>query len=110
LATPSPRSREKGRVRGRRGRRCCEDCVPNAFDISQHFVIPETQDAVAMFDEPVIADGVASVIGVLATIDPDDEPLLSTDKIRDIRPDRLLPREFESGERPGTKVSPKPPP
>jgi hypothetical protein len=79
-------------VRGRRGKRCCEDCVLNAFDISQHFDIPETQDAVAMFDEPVVADGVASVIGVLATIDLDDEPLLSTDKIRDIRPDRLLPR------------------
>ncbi len=62
-----------------------------------------------MRDEPLFAHGVASVIGVVATVDLDDEPLLSTDKIYDIRPDRLLTHEFESGERPGAKVSPKPP-
>ncbi len=33
---------ERVGVRGRRRRRCCEDGVPNAFDIFQHFVIPET--------------------------------------------------------------------
>jgi hypothetical protein len=107
LAAPSPRARGEGGVRGRRRRRCCEDCVPNAFDISQHFVIPETQDAVAMRDEPLIAHGVASALRVLATVDLDDEPLLSTDKIHDIRTDRLLTHEFESVERPGAKVSPK---
>jgi hypothetical protein len=60
-----------------------------------------------MLDEPPIADGVAPVVGVLAAIDLDDEPLLSTNKIYNIRPDRLLPHEFEPGERPGPKVSPK---
>ena len=60
-----------------------------------------------MFDEPLIADGVASVLSVLAAIDLDDEPLLSTNKIDDIWPDRLLTHEFESAERPRTKVSPK---
>jgi hypothetical protein len=94
-------------VRGRRRRRCREDYVPNAFDISQHFVIPETQDAVTMRDQPLFANGVAFVIGVLAAIDFDDEPLLSTDKIHDIRPDRLLTHEFEPGERSAAKVSPK---
>ncbi len=34
-----------------------------------------------MFDEPLIADGVASALGMLAPIDLDDEPLLSTDEI-----------------------------
>jgi hypothetical protein len=53
-----------------------------------------------MFDKPLIADGVALAIGVLAPIDLDDDPLLSTNKIYDIRPDRLLTHEFESGERP----------
>ncbi len=51
-----------------------------------------------MFDEPLIADSVAAVIGVLVTVDFDDEPLLSADKIYDIRPDRLLTHEFETGE------------
>ena len=53
-----------------------------------------------MRDEPLFADGAAAVIGVLAAVDLDDEPLLSTDKIYDIRPDRFLTHEFESGERP----------
>jgi hypothetical protein len=47
-----------------------------------------------MRDEPSVADGVAFVIGVLAAVDLDNEPLLSTDKIYDIRPDRLLTHEF----------------
>ncbi len=34
-----------------------------------------------MVDEPLIAEGVAFALGVLAAIDLDDEPLLSTDKI-----------------------------
>ena len=60
-----------------------------------------------MLDEPVITDGVTSVVGVLPTVDLDDQPLLSTDEIYDIRPERLLTHEFESAERPGTKISPK---
>jgi hypothetical protein len=31
-----------------------------------------------MFDEPLIADGVAFALGVLSAIDLDDEPFLST--------------------------------
>jgi hypothetical protein len=53
-----------------------------------------------MFDEPLIADGVASALGVLAAIDLDDKSFLSTDKIGHIRPDRLLTHEFESAQRP----------
>ena len=49
-----------------------------------------------MFDEPLIANGVASTLGVLAAIDLDDKPFLPTDKIDDIRPNRLLTHEFES--------------
>ncbi len=60
-----------------------------------------------MFNEPLIADGVASVLGVLAAIDLDDKPFLPTNKIDDITPNWLLTHEFESGERPGAKVSPK---
>jgi hypothetical protein len=60
-----------------------------------------------MFDEPLIADGVASALGVLAPIDLHDEPFLSTGKIYDVRPDRLLTHEFKSAQRPRTKVVPK---
>jgi len=53
-----------------------------------------------MFDEPLITDGVAFALGVLATIHLDDKPFLSTNKINDIRSDRLLAHELESAQRP----------
>ena len=87
-------------MRGRCRRGCREDRVPNAFDISQYLIIPESQHAVAMFDEPLITDGVAFALGVLATIHLDDKPFLSTNKINDIRSDRLLAHELESAQRP----------
>ena len=53
-----------------------------------------------MFDEPSIARGVASALGMLATIDLDDKPFLSTDKIDDIPSDRFLTDEFVPAQRP----------
>ena len=50
----------RGRCRRHRG----EDYVPNAFDISQHFIIPETQDTIAMIDQPSVSDGVALASGL----------------------------------------------
>ena len=102
-----PACGEKVGMRGRHRRRCGENRLPNAFDISQHLVIPEPQDTEPMFDEPLIADGVASVLGVLAAIDFDDKPFLSADKVDHVRPDRLLTHEFKSAERPRTKAPPK---
>ncbi len=67
-------------MRGRRRRRGGEDCLPNACNIFQHFVIPETQDAVAMFEEPTIADGVAPALGVLSAIHFDNEPFSTTSR------------------------------
>ena len=60
-----------------------------------------------MVDEPLIAGRITPVIRVLATVDFDDEPLPSTDKIYDIRTDRLLADEFETAERSGAQVVPK---
>jgi hypothetical protein len=44
---------------------------------------------------------------MLATIDLEHQPLFPTNKIDDIRPDRLLANEFETSERSSTKVAPK---
>jgi hypothetical protein len=83
------------RGEGRGGRRCGENGFPNAFDISKYFIIPKTQHAVAMIDEPSISDDVAFVSCVLAAVDFDDKPLFATNKVDDIGPDRLLADEFE---------------
>jgi hypothetical protein len=97
---------------GRRRRRCGEDGLPNAFDISKdfiipspsfqvlhskYFIIPETQHTIAMIGKPSIADDVASVSRALAAINFDDKPLFATHKVNDIGADRLLADEFEAG-------------
>ena len=84
----------RGRCSGRSGK----DCIPNPFDILQDFIIPETQDTVAVLCEPSIARSVAAILGMLAAVDLDHEPLLSTNKIDDIRPDGFLAHEFESSQ------------
>jgi hypothetical protein len=94
-------------VRGRRRRRCREDHVPNAFDISEHFIIPEAQDAIAVVDEPSISDSVSRVRRVLTTIDFDNESFFSADEIDDVGTDCFLPHEFESAEASGAQVFPK---
>ncbi len=60
-----------------------------------------------MCNEPLFSGDVAAVVGMLATIDLDDEPMLSADKIHDVRPDRLLAHKFESRKRPGAKQPPE---
>jgi hypothetical protein len=82
-------------VRGRRRRRCGEDRIPNPFDILQDFIVPETEDTVSMLCEPSIAHGIAVAFSVLAAVNLDCEPLLSTHKIDDIGPYRLLTHELE---------------
>ena len=83
-------------MRGRCRRRCGEDGFPNAFDISEYFIIPKAQYAVAVIGEPSISDGVAFVSRVLAAIDFYDKPLFAIHKVNDIGTDRLLADEFET--------------
>jgi hypothetical protein len=85
-------------VRGLCRKRCCEDRIPNPFDIFQHFIVPEAEHAIAMLSEPSIPRGVPLVFGVLATIDLYRKSHLSTGEIDDIWSDRFLAHEFKSGE------------
>jgi hypothetical protein len=57
--------------------------------------------------EPSIAYQVTFVIGVLATVNLDDEPPLTANKIDDIRPNGFLPHEFETIQRSRAKVFPQ---
>ena len=106
LATPSPRSRGEGRGEGALQRTQWQRLYPKPLRYSPRLV-PETENAIAVLCEPLVAHGVAAVFGVLATIDLNHQPLLSTNKIDDIRPDRFLTHELEPSQRSGTKVSPK---
>jgi hypothetical protein len=47
-----------------------------------------------MIGQPLITLLIARIICVLSSIDFDDEPTLTTHKVHNIRPDRLLAHEF----------------
>ena len=94
-------------MRGRRRRRCGEDHIPNAFDISKYLIIPKAQHTVATIDEPSISDDIAFVSRVLAAIDFYDKPLFATHKVNDIGANWLLPHEFEVAEPSRTQIFPE---
>jgi len=100
---PLPACGERGCCPGR----CREDRIPNSLDIFQHFVVPETKNAVAMLRQPPVARGVLFVSGMLSAINFDHELFFSTDKIGDKRPDRLLAHKLQSCQRAGTQAAPK---
>ena len=59
--------------------------------IGEHVIIPEAQDSITARFEPARARRVADlVLGVLPSVDFDDEAGLGTEKVRNIRANRLL--------------------
>jgi hypothetical protein len=104
---PLPACGERVGVRGRCHRRCREYCIPNAFDISQNVVVPEPQHAVAMLNQPSVAHRVVLAFCMLAAVDLDYKTFLPTNKIGNVRPDRLLAYKLEACQRSRTKISPK---
>ena len=81
------------RVRGALGKRGGYR-FENASHVAQNIVVPESQNAVPVIDKPFVANRVARVVRVLASIDFNDESAFAADQIDGVRTDRLLPDEF----------------
>ncbi len=79
----------------------------NAVDIGQHIVVPKSQDAIAVIDEPAITDTVMLAVHMLTAVDLDDKSSLATNEVCNIRSDRLLPNEFEPIDRARSQPIPK---
>ena len=89
----------------RRQRRC--DHLENAVDIPHHVVVPETQCAVAAFDQPLVSDRIARVDRVLPAVNFDDHALLAADEVHDIWTDRFLANKLVTIERSRAKTIPE---
>jgi hypothetical protein len=59
-----------------------------------------------MFAEPCIPDDIALTVCVLAAVNFDDEPMLATNKVSDVRPYWLLTNELEAIQ--ATRAEPPP--
>jgi hypothetical protein len=95
LSPPAGRGRIASaiRVRGslrKRGR----DCFENARHIAQHIIVPEPQNTVVVIDKPFVANHIARIFRVLASIHLDNQTTVTTDQVNRVRSDRLLPDEL----------------
>src|SRR5215475_10012789 len=80
--------------RGEGGPSAARDRQDTVF-VGQYLRIPESQNLITLRSERGITRKVAWIVGVLSSIDLDDESFLATHEIDDIRADGLLPNEFE---------------
>ncbi len=95
------------RVRGRIGGEGIGYGLQHAIHIARYLMIPETQDAVAVFVQPLIPHDVPFAVRVLAAIDFDDQPFLAANKIDNIATERLLAHKPVTFDRTGAKLIPK---
>jgi hypothetical protein len=68
------------RVRGRL-RKGSGDRFENTCHVTQHIVIPKSQDAIVVIDKPFVANRVALVVRVLATINFNDETKFTANEV-----------------------------
>jgi len=78
-----------------------------AVDISQHLVIPQSQNTITARLEPHGSSDIRrDVACMLTAVDLDDEPFCQTDEIDDIPSDRRLPSKPVSIALPVAKARP----
>jgi hypothetical protein len=61
-----------------------EDGFADGFAVFEDVRVPEAQDRITLRLHVFIADAITWVVGMLATVDFDDEPVFTTGKIRKI--------------------------
>ena len=94
------------RVRGSSGKLGGND-FKHACHVSQNVVIPKPQNPVILIGQPFVSDLVSRIVGVLTAIGFHDQAALATNEIDRIRPEWLLPNEFESIQPARTKLIPE---
>ena len=108
--TPTQPSPERGRALGFVS--CQRDLLredfEDTFDVSQNFVVPEADYAVAMGFDKSGSLSVGSVLGMLSAIQLDREPQAATGKIGDETADRKLSRKLHT-HLPSTQMRPQVP-
>jgi hypothetical protein len=83
------------------------DRFKNACHIPQHIVVPEPQDTIVVVDKPFVADSIAKVLRVLASIHLNNESAFPADEINRVGAYRLLPDELVPVETARSKPMPQ---
>ena len=78
------------------------NCFKHTSHVAQYLVVPKSQNAIVVSDEPSISNCITGTVRMLPSINFNDETALPANKIHRIRADRLLPDELMS-------IQPSPP-
>jgi hypothetical protein len=81
-----------------------QDRRTNAIKIGQDVVVPEADHLEALSFKP--SGSVRRIVGVLCSVDFDDQPPFETDKIDDVTPDLLLSSKFHPMQAPVAQGTP----
>ncbi len=83
--------RVRGALRKRGG-----DSFKHASHVPQHVVVPEPQNPVVVVGKPFVTNYVPQVIGMLSSIDFNDEAVFATNQVDRVETNRLLSNELKS--------------
>ncbi len=87
---------------------CQGDALQNWLGLGQHLVVPEADDAISATLKPLRSLSIVFyLLGMLSTVDLDDQPGSMGDKIHDVWAHGLLAAEFLAGEPAGAEVFPQ---
>ena len=79
----------------------------NARQVAENVVVPKSQNTIVVIDEPFVANHVARVVGVLASIQLNNETTFTADKVDSVGTDRLLPNKFVTVQPARSKLVPE---
>jgi hypothetical protein len=94
------------RVRGSFPKRS-RNVFKNARQVAENVVVPKSQNTVVVIDEPFVANHVARVVGVLASIQLNNETTFTADEVDSVGTDRLLPHKFVTVQPARSKLVPE---
>ena len=86
----------------------CEH-LQHASEVAENFVVPDANDSVANCIKVSIAAPIGCAVGMLPTIDLDDETLLTTQEVHVVRSEGLLARKLQPTETAVAKRQPQDP-
>ena len=82
--------------------------MQNAFQVCQHFVVPESDDSIAVFLDRRGSNRILfRSFGMLAAVEFDHQPFLSAAEIHDVAINRNLAAEFEIFKSARTELTPQ---
>jgi hypothetical protein len=79
----------------------------NSRHVTQDVIIPKSQDPVIVIGKPFVSNHVTRVVGMLSSVQLDDQPVLAADKINYVTTNRILTNEFVTVESAGPETVPQ---